>query len=96
MTSTITRTFLLAGLIALPAFPAFAQDIGTTRPVAAKTANAQCMLDDGYGRLRSCSQGYKKANPNWRTSDNCYTDDGYGRYRSCEAGSVGYKRKAKN
>jgi hypothetical protein len=56
----------------------------------------QCFTDDGYGRLRSCSQGYKKANPNWQSSDNCYTDDGNGRYRSCSAGGVGYKRKQTN
>ena len=53
----------------------------------------QCYTDDGYGRLRSCSQGFKRANRNWRTSDSCYTDDGYGRLRSCSAGGVGFKRK---
>ena len=47
-------------------------------------------MDDGYGRLRSCTQGYKAANPNWRGGDACFTDDGYGRKRSC---SQGYKAK---
>jgi hypothetical protein len=93
MTSILARTLVLAGLIALPAIPALAQ---SSKPTSAKIANAQCMLDDGYGRLRSCSQGYKRNNPNWRASDSCYTDDGYGRYRSCSAGSVGFKRKAKS
>ena len=27
-----------------------------------------CYTDDGYGRIRSCSQGFKKANSKWRTS----------------------------
>ena len=36
-----------------------------------------CFTDDGYGRIRSCSQGFKKANKKWRAS----------------AGSVGFKRK---
>jgi hypothetical protein len=57
------------------------------------TNTSQCFTDDGYGRLRSCSQNFKKNNPKWRTSSNCHTDDGYGRYRSCSAGGVGYKRK---
>jgi hypothetical protein len=49
-----------------------------------------CMTDDGYGRRRPCSAGYKAANPNWRAGDSCFTDDGYGRYRPC---SAGYKSK---
>ena len=57
------------------------------------TSRAQCFTDDGYGRLRSCSQGFKKSNPNWRASDSCYTDDGYGRVRPCSAGGVGFKKK---
>ena len=57
------------------------------------TYRSQCFTDDGYGRLRSCSQGFKKSNPNWRATDNCYTDDGYGRVRPCSAGGVGFKRK---
>jgi hypothetical protein len=57
------------------------------------TNKAQCFTDDGYGRLRSCSQHYRKANPGWRTGENCYINEGNGRYRSCSSGSVGYKRK---
>ena len=48
------------------------------------------MTDDGYGRKRPCSAGYKSANPNWRAGDSCFTDDGYGRKRPC---SAGYKAK---
>ena len=57
------------------------------------TNRAQCFTDDGFGRLRSCSQGFKKSNPNWHATDNCYTDDGYGRVRPCSAGGAGFKRK---
>ena len=49
-----------------------------------------CMTDDGYGRYRPCSAGYKAANPTWRAGDSCFTDEGYGRYRPC---SAGYKAK---
>ena len=49
-----------------------------------------CMTDDGYGRYRPCSAGYKAANPSWRAGDSCFTDEGYGRYRPC---SAGYKAK---
>lgn len=62
---------------------------------ATTTNKFQCFTDDGYGRLRSCSQNFKRANRNWRTSDNCYVDDGNGRKRSCSASGVGYKRKPK-
>jgi hypothetical protein len=57
---------------------------------AAKKVSYTCMTDDGYGRKRPCSAGYKTANPNWRGGDSCFTDDGYGRYRPC---SAGYKAK---
>jgi hypothetical protein len=57
---------------------------------AAKAVSYVCMTDDGYGRKRPCSAGYKTANPNWRGGDSCFTDDGYGRYRPC---SAGYKAK---
>ena len=60
---------------------------------AATTNRMQCFTDDGYGRLRSCSQNFRRSNPKWRSSENCYVDDGNGRYRSCSAGGVGYKRK---
>ena len=95
MTSILTRTLVLAGLLALPALPALPA-LAQSKPASGKIASAQCMLDDGSGRLRSCGQGYKRSNPNWRQSDSCYTDDGYGRYRSCSAGSVGFKRKSKS
>ena len=61
---------------------------GTAR--AANWDQYQCFTDDGYGRKRPCSAGYKSANPNWRAGDSCFTDDGYGRYRPC---SAGYKAK---
>lgn len=51
-----------------------------------------CMTDDGYGRQRPCSAGYKAANPNWRAGDSCFTDEGNGRFRPC---SAGYKAKHK-
>ena len=57
---------------------------------AAKAVSYVCMTDDGYGRKRPCSAGYKAANPNWRAGDSCFTDEGYGRYRPC---SAGYKAK---
>ena len=62
-------------------------------PAAAATNNPYvCMTDDGYGRYRPCSAGYKAANPNWRAGDSCFTDEGSGRYRPC---SAGYKAKQK-
>jgi uncharacterized membrane protein len=78
MTSMATRIALAAGLaagIAMVALssPAFAKD------------RYQCMTDDGYGRMRSCSASYKAEHPNWRGTDDCYTDDGYGRKRQCSA-----------
>jgi hypothetical protein len=57
---------------------------------AAKAVSYVCMTDDGYGRKRPCSAGYKAANANWRAGDSCFTDDGYGRFRPC---SAGYKAK---
>ena len=33
------------------------------------------MTDDGYGRKRPCSAGYKAANPQWRAGDSCFTDE---------------------
>ena len=65
---------------------AFAQTKTTTN-------TAQCFTDDGYGRIRSCSQRFKQSKPSWRSSENCYIEDSYGRYRSCAASSVGFKRK---
>lgn len=56
-------------------------------PSAAATRQPldQCMTDDGYGRFRPCSSGYKRAHPNWRATDACMTDDGYGRFRPCDS-----------
>ena len=69
--------------------------VATTVPLfGTGTAEARdkytCMTDDGYGRQRPCSAGYKAENPNWRAGDSCFTDEGYGRYRPC---SAGYKAK---
>ena len=64
--------------------------LSATPAAAQKRPFSQCMTDDGYGRFRPCSAGYKRANPNWRASDKCMTDDGYGRYRPCDSG---YKQK---
>ena len=54
--------------------------------LAASPDKYVCMTDDGYGRKRPCSAGFKAANPNWRAGDSCFTDEGYGRYRPCSAG----------
>ena len=82
MTSMLIRIALLTGVavVGLNATPVF----------ATKAESYVCMTDDGYGRKRPCSAGYKAANPNWRAGDSCFTDDGYGRKRPC---SAGYKAK---
>jgi len=82
MTSMLIRVALLTGVavVGLNATPVF----------AAKAESYVCMTDDGYGRKRPCSAGYKAANPKWRAGDSCFTDDGYGRKRPC---SAGYKAK---
>ena len=59
------------------------------------TNRAQCFTDDGYGRIRSCSQRFRRSNPGWQASEHCYVDDGNGRYRSCGGGSANFKRKTK-
>jgi hypothetical protein len=59
-------------------------------PHLTQLAAVECMTDDGYGRKRPCSAGYKREHPNWRGTDDCFTDDGYGRKRPC---SAGYKSK---
>lgn len=84
-----SATFVAAGALAMVAVPSATPGFGTG------VANAQknpyvCMTDDGYGRYRPCSAGYKAANPQWRSGDSCFTDEGYGRYRPC---SAGYKAK---
>jgi hypothetical protein len=63
---------------------------GSVRQGFAGRTAITCMTDDGYGRKRPCSAGYKAANPNWRAGDSCFTDEGNGRYRPC---SAGYKAK---
>ena len=82
MKSIATLTALIMGIaiLGLTGAPAF----------AAKAVSYVCMTDDGYGRKRPCSAGYKAANANWRAGDSCFTDDGYGRFRPC---SAGYKAK---
>lgn len=79
MTSTAIRMALLAGFA-----------IAGLYTSTASAASYVCMTDDGYGRKRPCSAGYKAANPNWRAGDSCFTDDGHGRKRPC---SAGYKAK---
>ena len=64
--------------------------VGQTK---ATTNTAQCFTDDGYGRIRSCSQRFRRSNPDWRATEYCYVDDGNGRYRSCGGGSANFKRK---
>jgi len=82
MTSTATRLALVAGI-------AFAALYSTAASSASKYT---CMTDEGNGRFRPCSAGYKAANPGWRGSESCMTDEGNGRYRPC---SAGYKAKHK-
>ena len=83
MTSIATRIVLVAGIAA-----GFAV-VGLTGPAFSKSKYA-CMTDEGNGRFRPCSAGYKAAKPNWRGSESCMTDEGNGRYRPC---SAGYKAK---
>jgi len=90
---TIRSLFLSTALAATALFaggslPGTLSASGTA--LAANYDKYTCMTDDGYGRYRPCSAGYKSANPNWRAGDTCFTDDGYGRYRPC---SAGYKAK---
>ena len=59
------------------------------------TNTAQCFVDDGYGRIRSCSQRFRRSSPGWQASEHCYVDDGNGRYRSCSGSTANYKRKSK-
>jgi hypothetical protein len=74
------RLSTVAGLAAALAAGA----LTVTPSVAAqKKAVVQCMTDDGYGRYRPCSAGYKRAHPDWRAGSECMTDDGYGRLRPC-------------
>ena len=72
------------GTLATVPLPGALSTAGTA--AAAKAVSYVCMTDDGYGRKRPCSAGYKAANPSWRAGDSCFTDDGYGRKRPCSAG----------
>jgi hypothetical protein len=86
-------TTMLKALIAAPVGLALLAGIAMTglSVSAASAANKYtCMTDDGYGRKRPCSAGYKAANPQWRAGDSCFTDEGNGRFRPC---SAGYKAK---
>lgn len=83
-----TRNLLLSVALVATFAGGALSTVGTAR--AAYVDKYTCMTDDGYGRYRPCSAGYKAANPNWRAGDSCFTDDGYGRYRPC---SAGYKAK---
>jgi hypothetical protein len=79
----ITRLMALAALAAALSVTA----LPVTQSVAApQKPYVQCMTDDGYGRFRPCSAGYKREHSNWRSGNECMTDDGYGRYRPCDAG----------
>jgi hypothetical protein len=64
--ATIGVAGLLAAASTLPAFaatrqkraaPAQARSEQTARPPGAHPQPAPCMLDEGYGRLRSCASG---------------------------------------
>ena len=83
-----TATFATIGAFAITMIPSATPGFGSGAAVAKDKYT--CMTDDGYGRKRPCSAGYKAANPQWRSGDSCFTDEGYGRYRPC---SAGYKAK---
>jgi hypothetical protein len=99
MVSTTIRTVMFTGALALFAVPATASlltsgstDGRAVKSTAMQYARVQCMTDEGGGRFKPCDAGFKKANPDWRSSDNCMTDEGGGRYKPCDAG---YKEKHK-
>jgi hypothetical protein len=83
----VTAALAAVGTLASASLPS-ALSSGTA--LAASPDKYVCMTDDGYGRKRPCSAGYKAANPGWRAGDTCFTDEGNGRYRPC---SAGYKAK---
>jgi hypothetical protein len=86
----MTRLFTVAAAVAACGLATVGD--GAIAQTRTTTNTAQCFVDDGYGRIRSCSQRYKRDNPNWRATEHCYVSEGSGRYRSC-AGSVNFKRK---
>ena len=72
MSSIATRFALLAGLGML----------AMTTQASAQPRWA-CMTDDGYGRKLPCSMNYKKANPNWKSSDACHVKGKGGKTTPC-------------
>jgi hypothetical protein len=76
--------FLIAAPVGLTLLAGIAMT-GATVSTASAANKYTCMTDDGYGRKRPCSAGFKAANPNWRAGDRCFTDEGNGRYRPCSA-----------
>ena len=48
------------------------------------TISHECFTEDGYGRKRSCAQGYRARRAE-QTREDCFTDDSYGRRRPCAA-----------
>jgi hypothetical protein len=87
-----SATFAVVGAFVIATLPNGVPGFGNGEASAQKKNPYVCMTDDGYGRYRPCSAGYKASNPQWRAGDNCFTDEGYGRYRPC---SAGYKAKQK-
>ena len=74
--TTIRNCFLFAALMATATLassllPGALSTSGTAR--AANWDQYQCFTDDGYGRKRPCSAGYKAANPTWRAGDSCFS-----------------------
>ena len=94
--TSLSRTLMLAGAVALLAMPAGAStttSLGSGHSAKAtgqQFARVQCMTDEGAGRFKPCDAGFKRSNPNWRAGDNCMTDEGSGRWKPC---SAGYKQK---
>ena len=78
----ITRLLTLAGVATALTVTVLSV---TPSTAASRQPYPQCMSDDGYGRIRPCSNLYKREHPNWRAGNECMTDDGYGRFRPCDA-----------
>ena len=85
-----TLTLAKATLAVLGLIFVAGPNIATAAPKQAATSY-ECFTDDGYGRKRSCSQGYR-AKRFEQTRENCFADDSYGRRRPCAAN---FKRKVK-
>jgi hypothetical protein len=67
----------------------FAATNGATAAQKSAGSKYECFTDDGYGRKRSCSFGFKLTKRADGAFD-CFTDDGYGRKLPC---SYGIKRR---